>query len=119
MAGATAEHPSSAGASADDDDQSPSALAWPGLCVAAILLGSGTSLLVWLFNEAIDAIHRFAFDTIAPALGPAGGWPVVVVLAASGVAVALIVHFIRPARLMALGHIIDAVAEDDGRLDHH
>jgi chloride channel protein, CIC family len=97
----------------------PSPQEWAGLAVAALLLGSGTSVLVWLFSEAIDAIHGVAFDTIAPALGPAGGWPVVVTLAAAGLAVALIVRFLRPARLMALGHIIDAVAEDGGRLDHH
>jgi chloride channel protein, CIC family len=98
---------------------SPSARAWAGLCVAAVLLGSGTSVLVWLFNEAIDTINHVAFDTVASALGPVGGWPTVVILASSGVAVWLIVRYLRPARLMAMGHIIDAVAEGDGRLDHY
>ena len=96
----------------------PTARAWAGLCLAAILLGSGTSILVWLFNEAIDAIHRVAFDTVAPALGPAGGWPIAIILAFSGLAVWLIVRFLRPARLMAMGEIVDSVAEGDGRLDH-
>jgi len=100
-------------------DASPSAMAWTGLCLAAVLLGSTTSVLVWLFNEAIDAIHRFAFDTVAPALGPIGGWPTVVILAFSGICVWLVVRNLRPARLMAMGHIIDAVAEDGGRLDHY
>jgi hypothetical protein len=93
--------------------------AWVGLCVAALLLGSGTSLLVWLFNEAIDAIDGFAFDTVAPALGPVGGWPVVVVLAAAGLLVWLIVRFMRPTRVAALGYIIDGVAENEGRLEAH
>ena len=93
--------------------------AWVGLCVAALLLGSGTSLLVWLFNEAIDAIDGFAFDIVAPALGPVGGWPVVVVLAAAGLLVWLIVRFMRPTRVAALGYIIDGVAENGGRLEAH
>ncbi len=96
----------------------PSGRAYLGLGIAAILLGFGTAVLVWAFNQAIDAIHSFAFDTVAPALG-SGDWPTVAILAFAGLAVAAIVRFIRPARLAALGNIIDAVAERQGRLDPH
>ena len=97
----------------------PSVVDYAGLGIASLLLGIGTAALVWLFNRAIDAIHGFTSDIVAPALGPSGGWPVVLILAIAGLAVAGVVRFLRPARLAAIAYIIDGVAEGDGRLDPH
>jgi chloride channel protein, CIC family len=101
------------------DEPVPSVGAYAGLGVAAILLGSGTASMVWLFNQTIDAIHEFAFGTVAPAISASGGWPVVLILAFAGLAVAGIVRLLRPARLAAMGYIIDGVAEHEGRLEAH
>ena len=88
-----------------------------GLWGVALALGSVTAIGVWLFNQAIDAVGSIVSDVLVPALGPLGAWSIVPVLALAGVLVAGIVRFLRPERLAAMGHIIDGVAEREGRLD--
>ena len=88
-----------------------------GLWAVALALGSVTAIGVWLFNQAIDAVGSIVSDVLVPALGPLGAWSIVPILALAGVLVAAIVRFMRPERLAAMGHIIDGVAEHEGRLD--
>ncbi len=88
-----------------------------GLWVAALAMGSVTAVGVWLFNKAIDAVGSIVSDVLEPALGPLGAWSIVPILALAGVLVAAIVRFLKPGRLAAMGHIIDGVAEREGRLD--
>jgi chloride channel protein, CIC family len=88
-----------------------------GLWAVALVLGSVTAIGVWLFNKAIDGIGSIVSDVLVPALGPLGAWSIVPILALAGVLVAGIVRFLRPEKLAAMGHIIDGVAEHEGRLD--
>ena len=88
-----------------------------GLWGVALALGSVTAFGVWLFNQAIDAVGSIVSDVLVPALGPLGAWSIVPILALAGVLVAAIVRFLRPEKLAAMGHIIDGVAEHEGRLD--
>ena len=88
-----------------------------GLWAAALVLGSVTAIGVRLFNLAIDAVGSIVSDVLVPALGPLGAWSIVPILALAGVLVAGIVRFLKPEKLAAMGHIIDGVAEHDGRLD--
>ncbi len=76
-----------------------------------------TAIGVWLFNKAIDAVGSIVSDVLVPALGPLGAWSIVPILALAGLLVAGIVRFLRPEKLAAMGHIIDGVAEHEGRLD--
>jgi CIC family chloride channel protein len=99
------------------DVSRPSRGASVSLGVAASLLGAATAVGVWLFNQAFGLVHRAVFDGIAPALPPLGAWTLIPILAAGGIAVALIVRFVRPEPLAAVPHIIDSVFERDGRLN--
>jgi CIC family chloride channel protein len=85
----------------------------------ALALGSVTAVGVWLFNQAIDGVGRIVRDVLTPALGSLGAWSIVPILALAGLLVAGIVRFLRPEKLAAMGHIIDGVAEHEGRLDQH
>jgi hypothetical protein len=54
----------------------PDRISWAaylGLGVAAAILGVVTSIGVWLFNQAFNAIHNLTFNTIGGALQPIGG----------------------------------------------
>ncbi len=97
----------------------PSTTAYAGLGIAAVLLGAATAIGVWLFNQAFGLVHRVVFDGVADGLAPLGAWTLVPVVAVAGVVVALIVRFMRPEPLGALPHIIDGVAEHEGRLNGH
>ncbi len=88
-----------------------------GLWAVALALGSVTAVGVWLFNKAIDAVGSIVRDVLVPALGPLGAWSIVPILALAGLLVAGIVRFMKPEKLAAMGHIIDGVAEHEGRLD--
>jgi CIC family chloride channel protein len=88
-----------------------------GLWAVALALGSVTAVGVWLFNKAIDAVGSIVRDVLVPALGPLGGWSIVPILALAGLLVAGIVRYLKAEKLAAMGHIIDSVAEHEGRLD--
>lgn len=95
----------------------PTAAAYVGLGIAAAILGAVTAVAVWLFNQAFGAVNRVVFDGVGDALAAAGAWTLVPLIAAGGIAVGLIVRFLRPAPLAAVPHIIDGVLEHDGRLN--
>ncbi len=97
----------------------PSRAAYVGLGAAAVVLGVATAIGVWLFNQAFGLVHRVVFDGAADAFAPLGAWTLVPVVAAAGIVVALILRLMRPEPLGALPHIIDGVAEHDGRLNGH
>jgi len=97
----------------------PSRPAYVALGVAAAALGVATAVGVWIFNQAFGLVHRVVFDGAADALAPLGAWTLVPIVAVAGVVVGLIVRFMRPEPLGALPHVIDGVAEHDGRLNGH
>ena len=97
----------------------PSRTAYVVLGLAAVVLGAATAVGVWLFNQAFGLVHRVVYDGAVDALAPLGAWTLVPVVAAAGIVVALIVRFMRPEPLGALPHIIDGVAEHEGRLNGH
>jgi CIC family chloride channel protein len=88
------------------------------LGLGAAALGAATAVGVWLFNEAFDLVHRVVFDGVGDAIAPLGAWTLVPLIAAGGIVVGLIVHFLRPEPLAAVPHIIDGVAEHEGQLDN-
>jgi CIC family chloride channel protein len=111
--------PATSTAPAVDSDRI-SWLAYLGLGLAAAILGIFTSIGVWLFNQAFNAIHSLTFDTIGGALQPIGAWTIALIPAIGGIFVALIMKFgTRPDKLAAMAHIIDGVAEHGGRLNVH
>jgi CIC family chloride channel protein len=94
--------------------------AYLGLGLAAALLGVVTSIGVWLFNQAFNAIHNLTFNTIGGALQPIGAWTIALIPAVGGILVALIMKFgTKPDKLAAMAHIIDGVTEHGGRLNVH
>ena len=81
-------------------------------------LGVVTSIGVWLFNQAFNAIHNLTFNTIGGALQPIGAWTIALIPAIGGIVVALIMKFgTKPDKLAAMAHIIDGVTEHGGRLN--
>ena len=95
-------------------------LAYLGLGLAAAILGIFTSIGVWLFNQAFNAIHNLTFNTIGGALQPIGAWTIALIPAVGGILVALIMKFgTKPDKLAAMAHIIDGVTEHGGRLNIH
>jgi CIC family chloride channel protein len=93
--------------------------AYLGLCVAAALVGLVTSVGVWLFVQGFGLINRLTLGTFGAAPAPVGIIATVAIPALGGLLVALWMHYLsRPARLAAMGHIIDGVAEQEGRLNH-
>jgi chloride channel protein, CIC family len=97
----------------------PSPQAYVGLGVAAVALGVATAVGVWLFNQAFELVHLITLDGIADALAPLGAWTLIPVVATAGVVVGLIIRLMRPEPLGALPHVIDGVAEHEGRLNGH
>ncbi len=97
----------------------PSRTAYIGLGIAAVVLGVATAVGVWAFNQVFGLVHRVVFDGVADALVPLGAWTLIPVVAVAGVVVAIIVRFMRPEPLGALPHVIDGVAEHEGRLNGH
>jgi CIC family chloride channel protein len=91
----------------------PDRISWPaylGLGVAAAVLGVVTSIGVWLFNQAFNAIHNLTFNTIS-------GWAIALIPMVGGIIVALIMKYgSKPDKLAAMAHVIDGVAEQGGRL---
>jgi chloride channel protein, CIC family len=92
----------------------PDRISWAaylGLGVAAAVLGVATSIGVWLFNQAFNAIHNLTFNTIS-------GWAIALIPMVGGIVVALIMKFgTKPDKLAAMAHVIDGVAEQGGRLN--
>ena len=92
----------------------PDRISWAaylGLGVAAAVLGVVTSIGVWLFNQAFNAIHNLTFNTIS-------GWAIALIPMVGGIVVALIMKFgSKPDKLAAMAHVIDGVAEHGGRLN--
>jgi chloride channel protein, CIC family len=92
--------------------------AYLGLGVTAAILGVVTSVGVWLFSQAFNAIHNLTFNTIGGALQPIGAWTIALIPMAGGIVVALIMKFgSKPDKLAAMAHVIDGVAEHGGRLN--
>jgi hypothetical protein len=56
-----------------------------GLGLAAALLGAATSIGVWLFNQAFNALYSLAFTTIGGALQPIGAWTIALIPAIGGI----------------------------------
>jgi chloride channel protein, CIC family len=100
------------------DDPSPTRASYVGLGVAAAALGAVTAIGVWLFNQAFGLVHQVVFDDLGAALAPLGAWTLVPIVALGGVAVALVMRFLRPAPLVGMPHIIDRVEADPRGLDH-
>ena len=93
-------------------------LTYLGLGLAAAALGAITSIGVWLFNQAFNAIYNLTFNTIGGALQPIGAWTIALIPALGGIGVALIMKFgTRPDKFAAMAHIIDQVTEHGGRLN--
>ncbi len=93
-------------------------VAYFGLGLAAAVLGVVTSIGVWLFNQAFNAIHNLTFNMIGGALQPIGAWTIALIPAVGGIIVALIMKFgTKPDKLAAMAHIIDGVTEHGGRLN--
>src|SRR5512136_2351591 len=92
----------------------PDRISWPaylGLGVAAAVLGVVTSIGVWLFNQAFNAIHNLTFNSIS-------GWAIALIPMVGGIVVALIMKYgSKPDKLAAMAHVIDGVVEHDGRLN--
>ena len=99
----------------------PDRISWAaylGLGAAAAVLGVVTSIGVWLFNQAFNAIHNLTFNTIGGTLQPIGGWTIALIPMAGGIIVALIMKYgSKPDKLAAMAHVIDGVAEHGGRLN--
>ena len=107
-------------ASTPADPDQISWVAYLGLGLAAAVLGVVTSLGVWLFNQAFNAIHNLTFNTIGGALQPIGAWTIALIPMVGGILVALIMKFgTKPDKLAAMAHIIDNVTEHGGRLNVH
>ena len=111
---------STAATSTPADPDRVSWTAYLGLGLAAAVLGVVTSIGVWLFNQAFNAIHNLTFNTIGGALQPIGAWTIALIPAVGGILVALIMKFgTKPDKLAAMAHIIDGVTEHGGRLNVH
>jgi CIC family chloride channel protein len=111
---------STAATSTTADPEQVSWIAYLGLGLAAAVLGVVTSIGVWLFNQAFNAIHNLAFNTIGGALQPIGAWTIALIPAVGGILVALIMKFgTKPDKLAAIAHIIHGVAVQGGRLNVH
>ena len=92
--------------------------AYLGLCFAAAVVGLVTSVGVWLFVQGFGLINRLTLGTFGAAPAPVGIIATVAIPALGGLLVALWMHYLsRPAKLAAMGHIIDGVAEQGGRLN--
>ena len=92
--------------------------AYLGLCFAAAAVGLVTSVGVWLFVQGFGLINRLTLGTFGAAPAPVGTIATVAIPALGGLLVALWMHYLsRPARLAAMGHIIDGVAEQGGQLN--
>jgi chloride channel protein, CIC family len=92
----------------------PDRISWAaylGLGIAAAVLGVITSIGVWLFNQAFNAIHNLTFNSIS-------GWAIALIPMVGGVVVALIMKYgSKPDKLAAMAHVIDGVTEHGGRLN--
>jgi CIC family chloride channel protein len=110
-------NPTAATGTTADSDQ----ISWAtylGLGLAAAVLGVVTSIGVWLFNQAFNAIHNLTFNTIGGALQPIGAWTIALIPMVGGILVALIMKFgTKPDKLAAMAHIIAGVTEHGGRLN--
>ncbi len=92
--------------------------AYLSLCFAAAVVGLVTSVGVWLFIQGFGLINRLTLGTFGAAPPPVGIMATVAIPALGGLLVALWMHYLsRPAKLAAMGHIIDGVAEQEGRLN--
>ena len=111
---------STAATSTTADSDQISWAAYLGLGLAAAVLGVVTSIGVWLFNQAFNAIHNLTFNTIGGVLQPIGAWTIALIPMVGGIVVALIMKFgTKPDKLAAMAHIIDGVTEHGGRLNVH
>src|SRR5574341_941850 len=92
----------------------PGRISWAaylGLGLAAAILGVVTSVGVWLFNQAFNAINSLTFNSIS-------GWAIALIPMVGGIVVALIMKYgSKPDKLAAMAHVIDGVAEHGGRLN--
>jgi CIC family chloride channel protein len=111
---------STAATSTTADPEQVSWIAYLGLGLAAAVLGVVTSIGVWLFNQAFNAIHNLTFNTIGGALQPIGAWTIALIPMVGGILVALIMKFgTKPDKLAAMAHIIAGVTEQGGHLNVH
>lgn len=84
---------------------------------AAVLVGLGSGIGIWLFKRLIDLGHTVAFNGLGAALNPLGGWTIALVPAVGGLVVGLLVHwFIGEERHHGVAGIMEAVAMAGGRL---
>src|SRR5438046_3149187 len=84
---------------------------------AAVIVGVGTGLGVWLFKRMIDVAHGAAFDVLGHSLSPLGAWTIALVPVIGGLLVGLIVQFfIAEERHHGVAGIMEAVALSGGRL---
>jgi CIC family chloride channel protein len=92
----------------------PDRISWAaylGLGIVAAVLGVVTSIGVWLFNQAFNAIHNLTFNSIS-------GWAIALIPMVGGIIVALIMKYgSKPDQLAAMAHVIDGVTEHGGRLN--
>jgi CIC family chloride channel protein len=93
--------------------------AYLGLCVAAAVVGLITSIGVWLFLQGFGLINRLMLGGLGAAPAPFGTVATVLIPALGGLIVALFMHFLsRPDKLTGMAHVIDGVAEHEGRLNY-
>ena len=100
------------------DAARPTGAMYVGLGAAAAIIGAATAVGVWLFNQAFGLVHQVVFDDVGAAVAPLGAWTLVPLVALGGVAVAVVMQFLRPAPLVGMPHIIDRVEADARGLDH-
>lgn len=87
------------------------------LAAAALALGAGAALGVFLFKELIGLWEGLFFGRLAGLMAPAGRWSVVLVPAVGGLLVALLVgRFVRFERHHGVAGVIEATALAGGRL---
>ena len=87
------------------------------LAAAAIFLGAGAALGVWVFKRLIALWQELFFGRGSVLLGFLVPWHVVLLPAVGGVAVALIVsHLVRAERHHGVAGVIEATALAGGRL---
>jgi CIC family chloride channel protein len=95
-----------------------SALGFFSLCIASAVVGLITAVGVHLFTQGFGLINRLTMGTFGSLPGPAGTLAVILIPGLGGLIVALIMHFFsKPDRLLGMPHVIDGVAEQNGRLN--
>ncbi len=88
------------------------------LSAAALVLGVGTGVGVWLFKQLINLVQTVAFEKLAVWLKtPFGSWTVVLIPVLGGLMVGLITHFgVGEERHHGVAGIMESVALSGGRL---